>query len=112
MNLGPSADIPFEDHNGFLDFLGRNEVAHSGYAQALAARGYEVSAPQPLGDPRETPDWLNDHYQRHIDECSSLNIAVPDLSSVDLKQKDQYLDWMLLHAELHDLQNLALGITS
>lgn len=112
MNLDASADIPFEDEEGFMDFLGQNEIAHAGFAQALAQRGYVVSWPQPFGNPGEFPDWLNDHWQRHIDECSTLGIAVPDISSVDLKDKEQYLDWMLLHAQLHDLQNTALGITT
>jgi hypothetical protein len=30
----------------------------------------------------------------------------------DLKVEDQYREWMLLHGNLHDRQNAALGITS
>lgn len=112
MNIGASVDAPFGNDEAFLDFLGQNEIAHVAFGDALARRGHLVSTPPPIGNPKETSDWLNDHWQRHRDECATLGIAVPDLSVVDLEQEDQYLDWMLLHANLHARQNLALGITS
>lgn len=112
MNLNMSADTPFGNDEAFLDFLGQNEIAHITYGRFLADRAYLVSALPPLGNPLETPDWLADHWQRHTDECTTLGISVPDLSVVDLRNEEQYLDWMLLHAQLHEAQNLALGITS
>ena len=112
MNIDNSADSPFGNEESFLDFLGQNEIAHIAFGAALARRGYQVSSPPPIGNPQEHPDWLNDHWLRHRDECATLGIEVPDLSVVDLKQEDQYLDWMLLHADLHQQENVALGITS
>ena len=112
MNIGPAADTPFGDDTGFLDFLGLNELAHQSFADALARRGRPVAPPPPSGHPLETPDWLNDHWQRHRDECSSLGIPVPDLASVDLRDEAQYRDWMNLHGDLHAQQNESLGITS
>ena len=112
MNLKPAADAPFGDEDAFLDFLGQNEIAHVSIGSALARLGYVVSSPPPIGNPNETHDWLLDHWQRHRDECVPLGIPVPDLSSVDLQQEEQYLDWMQQHGDLHAQQNLRLGITS
>ena len=112
MNIDLAADAPFENNEAFLDFLGQNEFAHLTFGRYLAQTGYVVTATPPLGNPKETVDWFADHYQRHVDECSTLNIDVPDLSAVDFTQEDQYLDWMQTHSDLHDQQNAALGITS
>ena len=90
----------------------QNEISHTAYSMALQRRGHIVSTPPPIGNPKETRDWLNDHWQRHRDECSTLGIAVPDLSIVDFTKEDQYEDWMLLHGNLHEQQNSKLGITS
>ena len=110
MTILISADAPFGNEEAFLDFLGQNEIAHQAYGTALARIGHLVSTVPPIGNPMETPDWLNDHWQRHRDECSPLGLEVPDLSVVELRQEDQYLDWMLLHADLHRQQNNSLGI--
>ena len=112
MNIAISADTPFGNSEAFLDFLGQNELAHQSIGAALARRGYLVSSPPPIGNPLETTDWLADHWQRHRDECAPLGIGVPDLSVVDLRQEDQYKDWMLLHGQLHTQQNSVLGIES
>ena len=112
MNISPLVDSPFGDREAFLDFLGANEIAHIAFSSALTRRGHIVSAIPPIGNPMETPDWLNAHWQRHRDECSTLGIAVPDLSVVDLHDEHQYLDWMILHGQLHRQQNEALGITT
>jgi len=113
VNLGPSADAPFGDELAFLDFLGQNEIAHINYGDVIARQqGRAISAILPIGNPMESPDWLNDHWQRHSEECALLGISVPDLSGVDLSNETQYLDWMLTHSQLHKQQNLSLGITT
>jgi hypothetical protein len=47
-----------------------------------------------------------------MDECASLGIAVPDLASVDLEDKNDYQEWMAQHSQLHQQQNIKLGIMS
>ena len=112
MNLGPAADTPFEDKQVFLSFLGYNEIAHINFAAKLAQKGVVITNVIPVGSPYEDTNWMFDHWARHQEECSHLGIAVPDLSVVDLNNEEQYLDWMQLHGQLHQFQNLALGITS
>jgi len=112
MNISNAVDAPFGDQESFLDFLGQNEIAHVAFGTALARLGHIIASPPPIGNPNESHDWLNDHWHRHRDECVTLGIAVPDLSSVDLQDEEQYRDWMLLHGELHTQQNKALGITT
>ena len=112
VNISPAADAPFGNEEAFLDFLGANEIAHIAFGAALARLGYVVSAPPPLGNPLESEDWLNDHWQRHKDECAIFGVSVPDLSAADLTDESQYSDWMTLHTNLHSAQNAALGITS
>ena len=113
MNLGISADVPFGNREAFDDFLLQNEVAHISYGSNLVRqKNIVISAILPVGNPLDHTDWLNDHWRRHAEECLPLGIAVPDLSVVDLKEETQYLDWMLLHSQLHQQQNKALGITT
>ena len=113
VNLLPASDAPFGNEEAFMDFLGQNEISHQGIADALARNLGSTVAPLPTVDgPSVSEDWLNDHWQRHISECLPLGIIVPDLSSVDLKNENEYLDWMSLHGALHVLQNAALGIIS
>ena len=112
MNIGMAADTPFGDRNGFLDFLLQNEVAHIAFQTALAQRGVTISTVLPVGNPMEHGSWMFDHWQRHIEESSSLGIAVPDLSGYNLHDAEQYADWMYQHGDLHRAQNEKLGITS
>jgi hypothetical protein len=113
VNIGPASDAPFGNELAFLDFLVNNEIAHIAFGDAIARQqGRAISAILPIGNPKESPDWLNDHWNRHSEECALLGIAVPDLSGVDLSNESQYLDWMLLHCQVHQQQNLALGITT
>jgi hypothetical protein len=112
MNIEAAANAQFGDEDAFLDFLGQNEIAHQTIGAALARDGHIVSSPPPIGNPLETKDWLNDHWQRHRDECKPLGISVPDLSVADLKVEEQFSDWMILHSDLHSQENAALGIRS
>ena len=110
VNIGPAADTPFDDEQGFLSFLGDNEIAHIAFASRLAQLGVVITNIIPVGSPYDDTNWMFDHWARHQEECSHLGIAVPDLSVVDLNNEAQYLDWMELHGQLHELQNTALGI--
>jgi hypothetical protein len=110
MNLEIETRMPFGDKEAFMEFLLSNEVAHNTFGAALSRLGHFVTTPNPIGNPMDHPDWLLDHYQRHRDECAPLRISVPDIQSVDLKDEVQFSDWMETHANLHSLQNSALGI--
>lgn len=93
-------------------FLAVNETAHTAFAMALARRGVVIRSVMPVGNPYDMPDWLGDHWQRHIEECATLHVPVPDLSSADLNDEQEYMDWMELHGQLHRQQNMKLGITT
>lgn len=112
MNISLSADNPFGNQEAFLVFLGDNEIAHVSFEDALGRRGIVLNNELPVGNPYEDQYWMLNHWQLHLEECSHLGIPVPDLSVADLKDEEQYTDWMRLHAQLHTLQNSALGITT
>jgi hypothetical protein len=115
MNIDIASDNPFNDPEGFTDFLGQHELAHQQIEAfmlkaGLAPIGYDISS-----NPRENENWAADHYQLHVNEFNLLNLGadnLPDLSVVNFDDEAQYNDWMQLHSAVHDYVNAALGITS
>ena len=104
------ADAPFGNQEAFNDFLGQHDLAHTTIASTMARKGSVLNV-VPLADtPVDNKDWLLDHYSTHVEIGRYIGQSVPDISSVDLKNEEQYLDWMLLHAQLHEQINAALGI--
>ena len=113
MNLDLASDNPFDDKDAFIDFLGMNEVSHQQICEFMQRKGLNPAEVSMHGDPTENETWLQDHYQQHLIEFNLLGLSdLPDLSVVDLSNKEQYLDWMQLHSAVHDLVNATLGITS
>ena len=112
MNIAIVSDAPFGNVDAFNDFLGVHDIAHQTIARFLASAGRPLNS-VPLADtPVDNPDWMLDHYQIHVSIGSAIRQSVPDLSSVDLTNEEQYRDWMLIHADLHEQINYALRITT
>ncbi len=110
MNLTPYADTQHGDEAGFLEFLGAHEMAHEAIALALGAKGKVVARPPLTDDPRVSPSWLLAHQELHRAEASALGTGMPDMSSVDWNNPDDFSDWMKLHADVHAAENAALNI--
>jgi hypothetical protein len=57
----------------------------------------------------EFETWLQNNQASHTDFDSVLGISGNDLSSLDVKQKDQVETWIRLHAFEHILAQQRLG---
>ena len=115
MNLDIASDNPFDDESAFVDFLGQNEIAHQQINEHIVKSGLIPMVFDISSNPKENPNWLQDHYQLHLNEFDILKLGVdslPDISVVDFKDREQYEDWMQTHASIHDAVNQALGITN
>jgi hypothetical protein len=62
--------------------------------------------------PRENNDeYLLLHWQAHQSNAALLGLVdLPDLSTVDLSDEGQRMDWLAQHALVHFNENQALGI--
>lgn len=113
MNLTPSSFAEFDDDDAFLVFLGDHEIAHQQFVEKLSIQGFSITSLPLIESPKDSPQWLQDHYSIHLEIAAAINQQdLPDLSSVDLNQEGQYLDWMQLHAYTHDEINTILGINT
>lgn len=110
MDMMTFVDTPFGDQDAFKDFLFNNSRAHHDVATKLEQMGHSIDA-YPLTDMSDENDWKEIHNQTHQQEFSLLGlIGLPDLSEVDLKDEQQYDDWMQAHADAHFAVNTALGL--
>ena len=57
-------------------------------------------------------NWLELHATLHRAEYAALGLKsnVPDLTRVDFRNRDQFYDWMAIHAAVHDALNQAAGV--
>lgn len=113
MNISPFSDIIFGDDEGWEAF----ELAHGMSHQKI----YDVLYSQskfflyhPLFDtPLSDHNWLLDHQQEHQSHYVLFGLTgLPDLITVDFSRENEFLDWLLLHAQVHTRINTAAGITS
>ena len=111
-NLQIYRDVAPDDEAAWLDFMGAHEIRHKVIADAVAAAGKQTQS-FPLADhSKADPQWLYDHYQMHIGLTVALGLPPPpDLASMDLENHSQFSDWLLLHSQVHDLVDAALGLT-
>jgi hypothetical protein len=103
----------FGDQEGFLLFLGANELLHQQISKSIIGKGLSVQNLPLMDSPETNKNWLQDHYLMHQQEFQSLGLSIdnlPDLSVVDFKNKEQYDDWMENHATVHAYINQVLGI--
>lgn len=72
---------------------------------------------QGMADPDNAPPrpealhaWLQAHQALHVAESSALSVTTPfDFSVIDVRSREQFLDWMDQHARLHQQESAALG---
>ena len=112
MNLSPYADLPFDDAQGWKEFLARHELAHQTIAAALQRAGKVANRVPLVGDPRDNPDWLLDHSSMHTSINRQIGLIDVDLLSANLSDETDYLDWMRSHCNVHAAENAALSITT
>ena len=112
MNIDITADVTFDSQPSFLDFVGLNELAHNAIVNAAVQKGFVIQS-RPLDNPLgNMKGWLLDHYIQHKAEFDALGLTgLPDISTVDLEDKEQFKDYMQIHASLHELENAKVGLT-
>ena len=120
-------DTVFGNVTSLVDFFGGNQLAHDHMDAAILAafpgaalRAYPLGslflvAPQENPDPgrgvKVPPEWLLAHQDQHVSEANIIKVAPPgDLTSYDLSDRDQFIAFMLAHAQIHILMNAALGL--
>lgn len=111
MNALLLADVEFDSPFSWGAFQLVHGMTHQSVYDALVKRNL-VPFFVPLYDfPREdNSEYLLDHYQTHLSQANLLGIVgVPDLSTYDLGNQGQFVDFLALHAQVHAAENAALG---
>jgi hypothetical protein len=105
-------DVEFDSPEAWENFQLIHGMAHQRVYDLLLEQN-TVPMFLPLFDfPRNgNQDYLLDHWQVHRSNALLLNItSVPDLATYDLTDQGQYEDFLSLHAQVHQIENDALGI--
>ena len=117
MNIEVIGLVPYGDSDSLTTFLGEHTIAHNGIDEAMI----DLLGIDPINVPLETnieqflggrnTDWLLTHYQVHTNISAILGLTgLPDLADVDLKDEQQFYDWMDAHNAEHQKINLILGL--
>ena len=114
MDITPSSEFEYENEDAWHDFLLLNSLSHSNYNGALALTGVEIPS-FPISSVDKTKEALDDWLQNHNFEHQRLSDALgitdaPDLSDVNLHDKDQFYNWLQLHAQQHQLIDAVLNV--
>lgn len=111
MNIAVWTDTPFDDADAFLDFQLAHVLAHDRIAQVLYS-GSGFYQTYPLYDENHgDAGWKLDHQTEHESIFTLLQMdGLPDLTTVDFDKRDEFENWMLLHQQVHERINNALGI--
>jgi hypothetical protein len=111
MNLSPFSDLPFCDEESWDDYQLAHGMAHQKIYDVLYSQS-KFFLYHPLFDtPLHDRNWLLDHQQEHQSHFLLLGLTgMPDLITVNFENENEFLDWHLLHAQVHTLINSKLGI--
>ena len=111
IDMSVFADSPFGDPTAMKDFLFENSQQHGQVAKTLEQRGKGLSY-TPIGDMANEADWLEVHQSIHEQELAILGLGDigVDLSQVNLHDENQYRDWQMQHAFIHNYVNSTLGL--
>lgn len=114
MNTLLFTDVDYNSDEAWGAFELEHGVQHEAVYEAILRTG---SAPYYLdlfNFPRENDkNYLLDHWQVHVSNASLLSLTgVPDLSTYDFaNHPEQWQDFAQLHAQVHQNENTALGLT-
>lgn len=117
MNMGVLGLVQHNDKDALTVFLGEHAIAHTGINQAIV----DLYGIDPLNYPLDvdvdgflgatSSDWLLTHYRVHSNISAQLGlIGLPDLADVNLKNEQEFGDWMDAHNAEHDKINYTLGL--
>lgn len=82
------------------------------YGAVLKLGTNVVNYPIAIEKTRPDDDWKQSHYQMHQSLSTGLGLgSVPfDMSDVSFDRDDEFKDWHLLHALVHQQLNRTLGL--
>lgn len=112
MGLATLYNVP-SDVNEMNMFSFNNMAEHTKIALTLFSK-YNFSMPSFVLDPLPVFDpgnWLQQHQTLHNIMSSVLGVNSNDLTTVDLKNKNQLSEWIWLHAQEHFQAADILGLT-
>ena len=96
-----------------MAFLGDHDEAHRAIDAVRSRAGSSVNTVPMADSPLNHPDWMLDHWQKHVEIGRDTGIPVPDLTGYDLRNEEQFYTWMReIHAPLHERINEFYGIRS
>lgn len=111
-NIAALFNIPGDaDSLGWFSF--QNAASHAGIAAAVKTQLAVVLVqypldPMPLGE--ALGGWLYNHQSMHDQQNAVLGIAGNDLTTFDIKDRSQVVNWIQLHAEEHRQAESLLGL--
>ena len=84
--------------------------AHGDVAAKLEGLGKSIDS-YPLTEMSNENDWMQIHNEIHQQEFEALGLTgLADMSEFDLSDRQQYDDFMWLHAAAHQAVNDVLGL--
>ena len=110
--LNPLFYIPPDSEQDWKSWMLDHSLQHDIIYSALVSLQQSVIK-FPLTDSREKndKDWLNNHQLEHEAIYSALQlVSMPDLTSFDLDNPDNFEIWQELHQDVHNNINATLGI--
>ena len=112
MNALLFSDVEFSSEDAWASFNLLHGVAHQAAYQKILALDITPTYLDLFVFPREeNQTYLKDHWAVHQSNARALGInGLPDLSTVDLSDPEQYQDWMQLHYQVHQRENAVLGV--
>lgn len=134
MNIQAQSSMAFGDFEALQDFVFVHRLAHQAIDKAAALAGFGAMPSPTLDDQRVmrvwqalmSPlapnireedervlrDWLELHGNLHRAEYAAYKLGeVPELIVVDFRDRNQFYDWMAVHAGVHLALNIAAGVS-
>lgn len=110
MNIGLFSDFDEKDQAAWQQWNLAHLISHQTQHIAFTDLGTALQNP-PLDFYRNDATWLELHQAVHRWQFDVLGLTVlPNFSDVDWTNEDEFRDWHLQHALVHQVINVALSI--
>lgn len=113
MNASLLIDVPFNEPEAWAAFDMLHGQIHQTAYLALLRLGKAPTFFPIFGFPRlDNQEYLFEHWLVHQSQARLLGITgIPDLSVSDLGDREQFDNWLQMHAAVHVAENKALSIS-
>lgn len=110
MTIATLQNVP-QSERDWLAFAFANQDHHNLLNQALQAKT-GVNNPPTVLDPIaffDFENWLRRHAQQHLVYDNTLNLFAPDLTALNIRNKEELTSWVFLHYQDHQQAASILG---